>query len=78
LLFASEGAHVVLADINLTAAEKVATAISHNHGQEGVKAIAVKCDVGSESDVQALVDKAVAEFGRLDIMVRLGSLTAAH
>lgn len=68
ILFASEGANVLLADINLEAAEKAAALISKK--SPNVKAIAVKADVGKEEDIKAAVDKAVKEFGRLDVMVR--------
>ncbi|TDL29059.1 short-chain dehydrogenase [Rickenella mellea] len=66
LLFAQEGAHVVLADINLPAAESAAALIQARFPT--VKAIVVKADVGKEADVEALVAKAVQGFGRLDIM----------
>ncbi|VDC02575.1 unnamed protein product [Peniophora sp. CBMAI 1063] len=66
ILFASEGANVLLVDINLEAAEKVATLISSRF--PNVKAIATKADVGKEEDIKAAVDKAVSEFGRLDVL----------
>ncbi len=68
ILFASEGANVLLVDINVAAAEKGAKIITERF--PNVKAIAVKADVGKEADVKAAVDKAVKEFGRLDVMVR--------
>ena len=67
ILFAKEGANILLVDINFDAAEKVATLISQR--SPNVRAIAVKADVGKEADIKSTVDKAVAEFGRLDIMV---------
>ncbi|KAI0036023.1 short-chain dehydrogenase [Vararia minispora EC-137] len=66
ILFAQEGASILLADINLVAIEKVAALISSR--SPNVKAIALKTDVSKEADIRAAVDKAVAEFGRLDIM----------
>ncbi len=69
ILFAQEGANVVLVDINLDAAEKTAKIIASKH--PNVKAVATKADVGKEADVKAAVDKAVQEFGRLDVMVRV-------
>ncbi|KAF8665569.1 hypothetical protein AX16_000028 [Volvariella volvacea WC 439] len=66
ILFAQEGANVVLADINLEAAEKAAASIRKKY--PNVKVIAVKTDVGKEADVKATVDRAVQEFGRLDVM----------
>ena len=67
LLFAQEGANVLLVDINLTAAEKALALVKERF--PNVKAAAIKADVGKEEDVKAAVDKAVELFGRLDIMV---------
>lgn len=67
LLFASEGAHVVCADINEAAALRAVELISKGEGN--LKAIAVKTDVGKEADIKNLVSKTVAEFGRLDVIL---------
>lgn len=67
LLFASEGCSSILADINLEAAQKTAQRIHERYPD--VKAIAIKCDVSKEAEVEACVNKAVEEFGRLDIVV---------
>jgi NAD(P)-dependent dehydrogenase (short-subunit alcohol dehydrogenase family) len=64
ILFAQEGAHVVLADLNEAGgdvAAKVAT-------QAGSKCVFQKTDVSAEADIKALVARALSEFGRLDIM----------
>ncbi|KAI0650116.1 short-chain dehydrogenase [Trametes meyenii] len=66
LLFAQEGADVLLVDINLAAAEKALALVQQR--SPNVKAAALKADVGKEADVKAAVDKAVELFGRLDIM----------
>jgi NAD(P)-dependent dehydrogenase (short-subunit alcohol dehydrogenase family) len=61
--FAQAGAAVVLADVNESAlrdATRDLTAAGH-------QAIAVTCDVSDEEQVAAMVDRAVAEFGRLDM-----------
>ena len=63
LRLAQEGCHVVVADLNEAAAVETAASIT------GRKAIAVKTDVTDENQVAALVDRTVAEFGRLDILV---------
>lgn len=68
LLFAAEGANVLLVDINLAGAEKGAALIEERF--PNVKAVAQKADVGKEADIKAAVDTAVKEFGRLDVMVR--------
>lgn len=67
ILFAQEGANVLLVDINLLAAEKGVAIIVERY--LNVKAIAIKADVGKESDVKSAVEQAVKTFGRLDIMV---------
>lgn len=66
ILFAQEGAHVLLVDVNLEAAERAAKIVNQKH--PNVKALAVKADVGIEVEIQAAVDTAKKEFGRLDIM----------
>jgi NAD(P)-dependent dehydrogenase (short-subunit alcohol dehydrogenase family) len=66
ILFAQEGANVLLVDINLAGADKGAKIIAERF--QNVKAIAIKVDVGKEADVKDAVDRAVKEFGRLDIM----------
>lgn len=65
LQFAAEGAAVVVSDIDLANAEKVAKEIVSKKG----RAVAVKTDVSDEADVAAAVDLAVKEFGGLDVMV---------
>ena len=63
---ADEGAHVVVADINLEGARETAAAIE---AQTGRRMVAVRADVTNETEVAAMVDAAVQTFGRLDICV---------
>ena len=63
--FAEEGAKVVCADINRKAVEHVAKTIN----AAGGKAIAVLADVARRDDTERMVETAVKEFGRVDIMV---------
>ena len=63
---AREGAHVIVADINLEKAQQVAEAIRQ---QTDRRAIAVRADVTDEAQVEAMVQRAVDEFGCLDILV---------
>jgi NAD(P)-dependent dehydrogenase (short-subunit alcohol dehydrogenase family) len=60
--FAEAGAAVVLADIR----EDVVSAEAEKLAKVGTKAIAVGCDVSDDGQVAVMVDRAVAEFGRLD------------
>ncbi|KAH7931279.1 NAD(P)-binding protein [Leucogyrophana mollusca] len=66
LLFASEGANIILTDVNLPGVQKGAELIKERF--PNVKAIAARVDVGKEADIKEAVDLAVKEFGRLDIM----------
>jgi NAD(P)-dependent dehydrogenase (short-subunit alcohol dehydrogenase family) len=67
-VFAQEGGHVVLVDINLEAAQKAAKLVAERFPH--AKAVATRADVSKEADIKAAVDLAVKEFGRLDVMVR--------
>jgi NAD(P)-dependent dehydrogenase (short-subunit alcohol dehydrogenase family) len=60
--FAQAGAAVVLADIKAEAVEAAAQELV----AAGHKAIAVTCDVSDDAQVAAMVDRTVAQFGRLD------------
>lgn len=61
--FASEGANVVLCDIDEPRLEQVAATLPPD------RTLARRCDVSDYAQVQALVDAAVQRFGGLDVMV---------
>lgn len=63
--FAKHGATVVVSDINLENAKKVAEEIVTNNG----KALPIKANVVNYEEVNSLVKQTVAEFGRLDVIV---------
>ena len=69
-LLATEGAGVVLADIEAEAVEQVAAAIRGGGGE----AVAVGCDVASSTDVKRAVDTAVDVFGGLDLVVNCAGI----
>ncbi|MED4583857.1 bifunctional aldolase/short-chain dehydrogenase [Brevibacillus choshinensis] len=73
--FVAEGAHVVLADLNLEGAEKVAQEINDRFG-EG-RAIAVKMDVTREEDVQAALAQAALAYGGVDTVVNNAGLATS-
>jgi len=65
LCFAEEGADVVIADINMEAANKTADEIR----ALGRKALAVDADVSQKEDAERLVKTALSTFGKIDILV---------
>jgi NAD(P)-dependent dehydrogenase (short-subunit alcohol dehydrogenase family) len=60
--FAAEGAAVVLADVN----ESAVRAAAEDLVAAGHKAIAVRCNVADEAEVEAMIEQTVSAFGRLD------------
>ncbi|WP_391571108.1 bifunctional aldolase/short-chain dehydrogenase [Cohnella sp.] len=71
----SEGAHVVLADLNLEGAQKVADEINAKWGEN--RALAVKVDVTSEELVQAAYDATALAYGGVDIIVNNAGLATS-
>jgi 3-oxoacyl-[acyl-carrier protein] reductase len=65
LRFADEGAKLLLPDINLEMAEGVVKEIKAKGGQ----AAALKADISDENHVKKIADKAVQEYGRVDILL---------
>lgn len=63
--YAKEGASLFVTDLNLAAAQKVASHINDNGG----KARALQVDVTKEQQVDAAVQQLVDELGKIDIMV---------
>ncbi|MBL8130681.1 MAG: sorbitol-6-phosphate dehydrogenase [Anaerolineae bacterium] len=66
---AREGCHVIVADLNEAAALETAAAVEQNEAATQRRAIGLKVDVSDEAQVSAMVDLAVREFGRLDLLV---------
>jgi NAD(P)-dependent dehydrogenase (short-subunit alcohol dehydrogenase family) len=62
---AAEGAAVVVADVSEDAGEAVAGKIT----AEGGRAVFVRTDVSDHTSAAAMADRAVAEFGGIDLLV---------
>ena len=62
---AEAGASVVVADLNLEKAQKVAEHIR----TLGVSALAVKVDVTKKAEVETMVQKTLEQFGKVDVLV---------
>ena len=72
---AKEGCHVIVADLNEEKAIQTAENITASTDR---RAIAVKVDVSDEVQVEAMVNRCVQEFGRLDILVANAGILIAE
>jgi 3-oxoacyl-[acyl-carrier protein] reductase len=66
LKLAAEGAHVV---VNSRTNRAEAEAVAREAQARGVKALALVADVARKDQVDAMVARALSEFGRIDILV---------
>ncbi|MEK3724763.1 SDR family oxidoreductase [Paenibacillus sp. FSL H8-0034] len=65
VLYAKEGAKVVVSDLNLDGAHATVAEIQSNGGV----ALAIKTNVALEEDIQQLIDTTVRTYGTVDILV---------
>jgi rhamnose utilization protein RhaD (predicted bifunctional aldolase and dehydrogenase)/NAD(P)-dependent dehydrogenase (short-subunit alcohol dehydrogenase family) len=72
LLAAERGAHVVVADLDSTSASQVASELQKVAGKEF--AIAVAVDIRKRESIRELVERAVEQFGGVDILVNTAAL----
>lgn len=73
--FAKDGAHVVLADINLEAAQAAADEVNSSFGAG--RAVAVKVDVTNEEAVAESFQSAILEYGGIDVLVNNAGLATS-
>ena len=65
--FAWAGAKVVVTDINETAGNEAERVINAENDSDS--ALFVKCDITQEDDVRNLAKKAIAKFGKVDMLI---------
>lgn len=70
LVLSQAGAAVAIGDIDQEGAAVVAKQIN----EDGGRAISIRADTSKRADVDALVDRAVSEFGQLDIMCNIAGV----
>ncbi|MGH7902852.1 MAG: SDR family NAD(P)-dependent oxidoreductase [Candidatus Dormibacteraceae bacterium] len=70
LAFAEAGADLALADVAKTPLEELAEEVR----ARGHRALAMTVDVRRAADLEALVKRALAEFGRIDVLVNLAGV----
>jgi len=75
LRLAQEGAHVAVADINEQTARDTAAQIA---AETGRRTLPLQVDVTEEAQVSAMIDRVVAEFGRLDVAVSNAAILIAE
>lgn len=74
IVYAREGAKIVIADLNKEAAEATAAELKAAGGQ----AIGLGADVTDEDQVNAAVEAAVAAFGGIDILISNAGIQIVH
>ncbi|CAN5544256.1 3-hydroxybutyrate dehydrogenase [soil metagenome] len=74
IVYAREGAKIVIADMNKAAADATAAELVAN----GAQAIGVAVDVTSEEQVDAAVAEAAKAFGGIDILVSNAGIQIVH
>jgi len=72
LQLATRGAHVVVADLDVTAAQEVATEAAKRSTAESVLAVAL--NLGSRESVRAAIHDAVLKFGGIDIVINTAAV----
>ncbi|PMC34380.1 oxidoreductase [Bacillus sp. UMB0899] len=65
LALAKQGANIVVADLNLEGIDDTVNAIT----EAGGKALGVELNVTNKESVDAMIEKVLAEYGRIDILV---------
>src|SRR5260370_11015856 len=73
LALAREGADIVIAELDQAGAKRTAEEV----GALGRRSLATATDVTSRADLRAMVDRAKAEFGRIDILINNAGIYGA-
>jgi len=71
LMFAREGADVLVPDLDLAASQETANEIR----ALGRKAVPLQVDVTQAADIQRMIETALREFGKIDILVNNAGIT---
>jgi 3-oxoacyl-[acyl-carrier protein] reductase len=71
--FGRAGSRVVVADIDPSAADNVATQITR---ESGMQSLAVHVDVADETSTRHMADAVLARFGRIDVLINNAAIFA--
>ena len=75
LRFAEEGAEIMIADLQASRCEAAAEEVRRTTNG---RALFVETNVCEENDIEALADKTMAEFGRIDCLVAAAGVSNAN
>jgi NAD(P)-dependent dehydrogenase (short-subunit alcohol dehydrogenase family) len=67
--FAKANASVIVADLNIKAADETVRLITQERGGEKSSAVAIECDIAQESSVRNLISASVEIFGQINVLV---------
>ncbi len=71
LIFAKEGANIVISDVNRNDVERTVAEVS----ETGAEAAGIKADVTNKNQVIELMDLAVSKYGKIDILINNAGIT---
>lgn len=71
--FAREGADITAVEVNADTLREVEEEVR----EQGRKCLAIRADVAHLSDIERMVERTLAEFGRIDILVNNAGVTKA-
>ena len=66
---AEHGANVVISSRKADICDEVAAGLNKDWAKNGNKAVSIPCHIGHKEQLQQLVDRSLAEFGAIDILV---------
>jgi NAD(P)-dependent dehydrogenase (short-subunit alcohol dehydrogenase family) len=72
VLFAKEGADIIAANLELSEAEATVEGVK----KIGRRAIAIAADISKPDEIYAMIDRALNEFGGINILVNNAGVTA--
>jgi NAD(P)-dependent dehydrogenase (short-subunit alcohol dehydrogenase family) len=72
---AAAGADVIISSRNLESCERLAAEV---HAQTGRRAVPIACHVGRWDDVDSLAQRALDEFGRVDVLVNNAGMSPVY
>ncbi len=73
--FSSQGANVVIVDLDAELCEQKAEAIAEKYG---TKPLGIGCDIANQKQVRKMVQKVISKYNRVDVLVNNAAIQTEH